>query len=528
VEQRDEELLRLRRCVRDLTALSALPLIWVGQEGLDVVGSFLETLVAVLPLELAYARVEDPRSGSTIEAARADRQPEIASRAREIGCALFPALSSLHGTLGTVVVPNPLRSGMLRIAAVPLNSGEQGMAVAASRRADFPTDFDTALLGAAINQLTIWFQAARVLIERGRAEAALAKRERLHRQLEAENAYLREEVQSALSPGGIVGQSSGLRSLLSQLELVAPTEATVLILGESGTGKELVAREIHALSARADRPLVKVNCSAIPRDMFESEFFGHVRGAFTGALRDRTGRFQLANGGTIFLDEVGDLPLDLQPKLLRVLQEGQYERVGDDATREVSVRVIAATNRDLQADARAGRFREDLYYRLSVFPMQVPPLRKRKDDIRLLAGHFAALAARKLGIAQPLISRSQCEDLQGYDWPGNIRELQNVIERAVILCRGGPLRFELVLTDRASGQTTRSRNASVLPATAEIVREDEWHHRERANILAALKLAKGRIQGPGGAADLLGLRPSTLQSRLRAFGINTRKTAATE
>jgi transcriptional regulator with GAF, ATPase, and Fis domain len=397
--------------------------------------------------------------------------------------------------------------------------------VAASRRADFLTDFDSALLGAAINQLMIWFRAACVLTERARAEAALAERERLHRQLEEENAYLREEVQSALSPGGLVGQSSALRSLLSQLELVAPTEATILVLGESGTGKELVAREAHARSARADRPLVplvKVNCSAIPRDMFESEFFGHVRGAFTGALRDRTGRFQLADGGTLFLDEVGDLPLDLQPKLLRVLQEGQYERVGDDTTREVNVRVIAATNRDLQAEARAGRFREDLYYRLSVFPLQVPPLRERKDDIPLLAAHFAALAARKLGIAPPPISHSQCEDMQDYDWPGNIRELQNMIERAVILSRGGPLRFELILADRPSEKTPRSPDAPVLPALAEIVGEDERRRRERVNIVAALKRAKGRIQGPGGAADLLGLRPSTLQSRLRALGIQPR------
>jgi len=344
---------------------------------------------------------------------------------------------------------------------------------------------------------------------------AFAEIERLQQQLEAENAYLREEVDTAHAFGSIVGQSPVLCRMLSQVELVAPTDATVLILGESGTGKELVAREIHERSRRASRPLIKVNCSAVPREVSESEFFGHVRGAFTGALRDRPGRFQLAHGGTIFLDEVGDLPLDLQPKLLRVLQEGQYERVGEDATRHVDVRVVAATNRDLPVEVRGGRFREDLYYRLGVFPIELPPLRARRDDIPSLARHFVSVASQRLGLPAPHITVQDCEELARYDWPGNVRELQNVVERAVIVSRGERLRLDLVLLDRAAARARRASPDEIIP-------EAEWRLRERANILAALRRAGGRIYGDGGAAALLGIKPSTLQSRLRALRIQAR------
>ncbi len=355
---------------------------------------------------------------------------------------------------------------------------------------------------------------AAVAIANGRAFVEI---EHLRHQLEAENAYLREEVDTALAFGSIVGQSSALRQVTSRLELVARTDATVLILGESGTGKELVAREIHERSRRASRPLIKVNCSALPPGMFESEFFGHVRGAFTGALRDRPGRFHLADRGTILLDEVGDLPLELQPKLLRVLQEGQYERVGEDTSRQVDVRVLAATNRDLEAEVRAGRFREDLYYRLSVFPVELPPLRERKDDIPMLAAHFVAIAARRLGVEEPAVTIAECEELTRYDWPGNIRELQNVIERAVILSDGRRLRLDLISLDHGPSETLATPTAS-----DEVVPEREWRRRERANVLAALKRAGGRVHGEGGAAELLGIRPSTLQSRLKALGISPR------
>jgi transcriptional regulator with GAF, ATPase, and Fis domain len=339
--------------------------------------------------------------------------------------------------------------------------------------------------------------------------------------LQTMEACVRDDVESVRAFECIVGQSPGLRTVLEQVELVAPTEATVLISGESGTGKELVARAIHERSRRAHRPLVTVNCSAMPRELFESEVFGHTRGAFTGALHDRSGRFQLANGGTIFLDEIGDLPLELQPKLLRVLQEGQYERVGDDATRRVDVRVIAATNHDLPAEVRAGRFREDLYYRLAVFPIELPPLRARRDDIRLLVAHFLPRAARRLGIAEPRITREHCETLERLDWPGNVRELENLIERVVILSRDGRVHLDLVLPDRTPTSAALVR----LSHGDDIVSENERRRRERANILAALERTRGRIYGPGGAAALLGVKPSTLQSRLRAFGVRARASA---
>ena len=234
-----------------------------------------------------------------------------------------------------------------------------------------------------------------------------------------------------------------MHNIVKQIDLVAPTEASALILGESGTGKELVAREIHQRSRRKDKPLVRVNCASIPKDLFESEFFGHTRGAFTGAIKDRAGRFEAAEGGTIFLDEIGEVPLDLQSKLLRVLQEKCYERVGEDRTRQADVRVIAATNRDLEQAVAAGRFREDLYYRLNVFPIQVPPLRERMEDVPLLAKHFIESSVKELGCPKPRLTRAAIAKLQNYHWPGNIRELRNVIERAIIISRGGALDFDL-------------------------------------------------------------------------------------
>ena len=347
---------------------------------------------------------------------------------------------------------------------------------------------------------------------------AFSELERLRQQLESHNAYLKEEVETALAFGSIVGRSRALRRVLKQVEDVAATDSTVLLLGESGTGKELLAKEIHERGRRAQQPFVRVNCSAIPREMFESEFFGHVRGAFTGALRDRPGRFQVADGGTIFLDEIGDLPLDLQPKLLRVLQEGQFERVGDDTTRKVDVRVVAATNQNLQEETRARRFREDLFYRLSVFPLELPPLRSRKDDIPLLALHFIAQFSKKLGKAAPRLSHEDGERLQRYEWPGNIRELQNVIERAVILSKGDRLRLDLALAGVSAMSAPPASGAG--DTAAAILTDHEWRERERVNLMNALKRADGRIYGSGGAADLLGIKPTTLMSRLRALKIN--------
>ena len=341
--------------------------------------------------------------------------------------------------------------------------------------------------------------------------------ERLRHQLTLQNEYLREEVAEAQSYGDIVGQSPAIRNLIQQVDLVAPTEASVLILGESGTGKELVAREIHRRSRRSEHPLIKVNCASIPRELYESEFFGHVKGAFTGALKDRAGRFELADGGTLFLDEVGEIPLDLQSKLLRVLQEGQYERVGDERTHSVDVRIVAATNRDLRAEVAAGRFRRDLYYRLNVFPVEVTPLRQRTEDIALLAERFVGLAARKLKVRPPRLTRANVAQLQSYSWPGNVRELQNVVERAAIVADGG--RLDVVLPADTVASPPSAPIRPVASSDDRIMTEVEFEQLQRENTRRALEQAGGKIYGPGGAAELLGIRPTTLASRIKKLGL---------
>jgi transcriptional regulator with GAF, ATPase, and Fis domain len=331
--------------------------------------------------------------------------------------------------------------------------------------------------------------------------------------LEFENEYLHEELRGNYR--AILGDSPALKKVLAQIEMVAPTNASVIILGESGTGKELVARAIHERSPRKAAALVRVNCASIPRELFESEFFGHVRGAFTGAVKDRVGRFELAHGGTLFLDEIGEVPLELQSKLLRVLQEGQFEKVGEDRTRTVDVRIIAATNRDLEDEVKAGRFRQDLYYRLSVFPIDLPPLRDRAEDISALAQHFLEQSARKLGKPAPRLSAAQVKELQSYDWPGNVRELQNVIERAVIRARSGHLEFGL----RPNGNVNRTPRgpASAPKVTAFSLGDIKQHEREL--VLDALSKTRGKIYGPDGAAALLGLKPTTLSSRVHRMGL---------
>jgi transcriptional regulator with GAF, ATPase, and Fis domain len=339
--------------------------------------------------------------------------------------------------------------------------------------------------------------------------------ERLKAQLEMENAYLQEEVVEARAFGSLVGQCASLRHIVSQIDLVAPTEASVLILGDTGTGKELVAREIHHRSRRKGKPLIRVNCASIPKDLYESEFFGHARGAFTGAIKDRAGRFEMAEGGTIFLDEIGEIPLDLQSKLLRVLQEKCYERVGEDRTRLADVRIVGATNRDLKQDVAAGCFREDLYYRLNVFPIQVPSLKERADDIPLLARHFMELSVKELRCSKPRLTRAGVAKLQSYDWPGNIRELRNVIERAVIISRGGALDFDLPVRNSPPPLATREATSS----EPEILTEPELQRRERENLLAALHQTNWKIRGADGASELLGVKPTTLVTRMKKWGL---------
>jgi DNA-binding NtrC family response regulator len=317
---------------------------------------------------------------------------------------------------------------------------------------------------------------------------------------------------------GLVGESVALQAVLEQIELVADTDATVLITGESGTGKELVARAIHERSPRRKGPLVRVNCAAIPDSLFESELFGYVRGAFTGALNDRPGRFETAQGGTLLLDEIGEVPLALQPKLLRVLQEKEFERVGETRARKIDVRVVAATNRDLAAEVMAGRFRGDLFYRLNVFPIENPPLGDRREDIPLLAEHFIEVAARRLRRPPPRLTEAALRQLMARDWPGNIRELENVIERAIILARDGQLRFDPPPSPAASPRPPSTSGALPLLSRAAL----EKHQRDA--ILAALARSGGRVSGPGGAAELLGMKSSTLFSRMSVLGLRQKNT----
>jgi DNA-binding NtrC family response regulator len=376
-----------------------------------------------------------------------------------------------------------------------------------------------------VDYLTKPFEPRELL---ARVNTHLALR-RAHRELEQQNARLREEIEAhqrsravihcledEIRTGHdfreIVGRSASLTRLLDQLALVAATESTVLILGETGTGKELVARALHDRSPRHERPLVKVNCAALPRELVESELFGHEKGAFTGATQQRRGRFELADGGTIFLDEVGELPLEAQAKLLRVLQEQEFERVGGTRALRTDVRVIAATNRDLGSRAAAGEFRPDLYYRLNVFPVTVPALRERREDVPLLVGHFLAKAARKLGKSFDGVAPAFLDRATSYDWPGNVRELENVVERAAILARG-PL-LESLEPFGTQAPPARVDPQLPPPAAAGTLEDVERAYIER--VLGALRWV---IEGERGAAHALGLNASTLRGRMRKLGI---------
>ena len=365
--------------------------------------------------------------------------------------------------------------------------------------------------------------ASKDVTERNRAERklriTLAENASLRDELEQERDYLREEVHVAMNFGRIVGTSPALQQMLKRVEAVAETPASVLLQGESGVGKELVAHAIHNQSSRVDGPLVKVNCASIPKELFESEFFGHVKGAFTGAHRDRIGRFQLADGGTIFLDEVGEIPLELQGKLLRVLQGSEFERVGDDVTRSVDVRVVAATNRNLEKLIVDGEFREDLFYRLSVFPIEVPPLRDRGEDIIQLAQHFLEKVCNDFGRPLMTLTRAQANSLQDYNWPGNVRELKNVIERAVILSPGNVLRLDLSMPNADVPRNAAPESAPLLRQSGDILTEKEMRDFQKTNLLEALKQTSWRVSGPNGAAELLGVRPTTLADRIRTFGL---------
>jgi len=347
------------------------------------------------------------------------------------------------------------------------------------------------------------------ITERKQAElnlkVALSEILELKEKLEIERAYLQEEIKLEYNYENIIGQSDGLKYVLYKVEQIAPSDTTVLVLGETGTGKELVARAIHGLSPRKDRALVKVNCATLPSNLIESELFGHEKGAFTGAHTRQLGRFEVANGATLFLDEIGELPLELQPKLLRVLQDGEFERLGSSGTIKVDVRVIAATNRNLEEEVRRGRFREDLWYRLSIFPITVPPLRERMEDIAQLVDYYIDKISRRLGKSIESIPKSVMNALQDYQWPGNVRELENVLERAVINSSGSKLHLLDELKKPHKDLTTANKTLNEV---------------ERDYIVRVLEQTHWKVSGQNGAAEILGLNRSSLRARIRKLGIH--------
>jgi len=403
------------------------------------------------------------------------------------------SLENMGGEGAKLLLSEGLRSGV----CLPLltRNAVLGTLNLASRQAELFSDPDIELLG----QIAVQFAIA--------LENALAycEIEELKNRLAEEKLILEDEMRSGYQFEDIVGESAALREVLQKVETVAPTDSTVLLLGETGTGKERVARAIHNLSRRSQEPFVKINCAAIPTGLLESELFGHEKGAFTGAIAQKVGRFELAEGGTIFLDEVGDIPPELQPKLLRVLQEQEFERLGGNRTIRVDTRVVAATNRDLATMVAERQFRSDLYYRLNVFPIRIPPLRERTGDIPLLARFFAQMYSRRLNRSIETIPTETMDALVRYPWPGNVRELENLVERAVILSPGTVLRVPL-----AELQSM----ADAAPAKSSTLEEMEREH-----ILQALRASRWRLSGPNGAATKLGMKRTTLQSRMKKLGI---------
>jgi formate hydrogenlyase transcriptional activator len=411
----------------------------------------------------------------------------------------------------------PLASaeGVKSLYHLPLISRERVLGVLSlgSSGENACAEGDAAFLAQVANQIAL-------AVENAIAYGEIAN---LKDKLAQEVVYLQDEIRTELKFEEIVGNSDILARVLAQLDTVAPTDSTVLIYGETGTGKELIARAIHNLSSRKSNAFVKLNCAAIPTGLLESELFGHEKGAFTGAIAQRIGRFELANRGTVFLDEIGDIPLELQPKLLRVLQEREFERLGSTRTLRTDARLIAATNRDLAAMVEEQKFRSDLYYRLNVFPVRVPPLRERREDIPLLVRHFVQQFSRRMTRSIETIPSEAMSALVRYDWPGNIRELQNVIERAVIVSTGPGLKVPLddLRARVSSAETSNGGSASEDAGKMRSVLEDA----ERKQILAALKQANWVVAGPKGAADLLGMKRSTLQAHMQRLGIRVSRTA---
>jgi transcriptional regulator with GAF, ATPase, and Fis domain len=473
----------LQRAARDVVALSTLPAAWRGYSPQQIANDLADVLLHMADLDVVHLALQTDEAVS----ATRTRRPADASDPR-VQAAIERLLQSRAFEPQTIL--DPLDSERsLRALAIPGDENTSHGLIAASRNPAFPTAADRLVLTLALNQ-------ARIAVGHQHAE-----------RLQEENIVLRGEIDERLMMGSVIGRSEAMREVLSNVDQVAPAETTVLITGETGTGKELIAREIHRRSRRADGPMIAVHPAALPSSLLASELFGHERGAFTGALQRRAGRFELASRGTIFLDEIGELPPETQLALLRVLQERTFERVGGSQTLRTAARVVAATHRDLQKMVREGTFREDLYYRLTVFPIHIPPLRERRADIPPLVEHFTQLFARRLDKTIGRISRASMSRLTAYSWPGNVRELENVIERAVILTRGEELLVPAALFPRPSGTAS-----GALPRRLEEI--------EKAAIENALAESKGRIGGPAGAAARLGMRRTTLYSKLARHHIN--------
>ena len=542
-----DNILRLERGLNDLASILSLPAMWAERDAGEVTRTLLEVLVRLLPLDFAYMRLEETHDQPRAEWVRLGDDADVDVDAHTLGRALQPYTDR---SATPHLVSNPLGGGTVSIAAFHLGlSDDVGVFVAGTARADFPTDLERLLLQVATNQASIALQAASHLRERQHAHEELERRvaertrdlttlnealrhevderkraedtlkhaleeiQRLKTRLQHENIALREEVEKTSMFEEIIGVSPALQSILSLVSKVAPTDSTVLITGETGTGKELVARAIHKRSGRSARAFVSVNCAAIPSSLIASELFGHEKGAFTGASQRRLGRFELAEGGTIFLDEVGELPAETQVALLRVLQEHEFERVGGNRTIRTDVRVIAATNRNLDAAIADKTFRPDLYYRLNVFPLAVPALRERREDVPLLVEYFLHRYAQRAGKNIRGMARPTLDLLQSYHWPGNIRELQNVVERAVIVSDSD------VLSVDPRWFATRS----VEPAAPQGPPFHTLATNERDAIEAALRDSKARVSGPFGAAARLGVPATTLESKIKALGIDKRR-----
>lgn len=490
----------LQGCINDLISLLALPAIWGGSDAGQVLDTLLSVLVRMLCLEFAYARMNGSQDSLPKEFCRFSNGSVTSDKTGFISHVLQPCLAGNNDSV-TRVLSNPLGPGEIRVACARLGfSPERGVIIAASTDPGFPNDVELLVFKTAVNQAIIELQRKEVIA----AHSQTAIAEHIKDQLLVENAYLRQQLHFDERGEEIIGLSRALQNVLLHVSQVAPTKACVLIQGETGTGKELIARAIHRMSARREHPLVKLNCAAIPTGLLEAELFGHEKGAFTSSVGQRIGRFELANRGTIFLDEVGEIPLDLQAKLLRVLQEQEFERLGSSRTIRVDVRLIAATNRNLARMVEAGQFRSDLFYRLNVFPITIPPLRERTEDIPLLVHYFTRQLAGEYNKRITAVTEQTMEALCRYRWPGNVRELANFIERAVILSRGTVLEVPL---------------AELKPFNEPLSSDLNLIDFEREHILRALKESNWTIAGPSGAAAKLGMKRTSLQYKMQKLGI---------